>query len=125
MKTINLYNVSFSVRSLATDAIRAMAQDVTFSNIQEMVVEFFGRMGEEVWTDEYALAVAVFFKDSVAWQDKRQARCATDVRQYNKGAFKCQDGKPEPIRHADGGKRTTTVDAASALDALAEIDEQL
>lgn len=128
MLTINLNDQSFNVRPNVPELISDM-RSLNFHNMQEMLVEFFGLMEDGVYSDEYALAIEVYFKGSKATEPKaRQGRCSTDVRKYNKALFKCQ-GKEVPeqqVRHLDGGTRSQSKrDELHATMALEAIVKQL
>jgi len=128
MKTITLHGSTFTVRPPVVEIINEM-KDLGFKNIQELVMTFLEVIPESaVHTDEYALAIAVYFEDSKAWREAdRQSRCATDVRKYNTAVFKCMGNEnPEVlVRHLDGGTRATKRNEKASLDALAEIADQL
>lgn len=125
MQTINLYNSTFTVRPETLETIREL-KPLNHTTVAAMLVEFFDRV-EDVYSDEYALAVAIYYPKSNAWGSKRQARCATDVRKYNKAEFTVQqETKPEKeVKHLDGGTRRASRDMAAAEDALSQIDDQL
>ena len=125
-KSITLNNRVFVVRPQTVAVIKDM-RSVRFGHIQEMLVEFFNRM-DDVLSDEYALAISVYFPNSNA-PHARQSRCAADVRKYNNADFACMEGaKPtKPIRHLDGGTRKTKRDVAAeakALEALDALDDE-
>jgi len=126
MKTIELMGSTFVVREEVAKDIMSLDSS-SFTNMQELIREFFDMLSD-VYSDEYALAMAVYFKDSKAWNAKsRQTRCSIDVRKYNESTFKCMEGVvvDHRVRHLDGGTRATKRDVAASKNALAEIADQL
>ena len=132
MKAINLHSQSFEVRPEVAELIGKLPKP---KNIQELLCSLFGALnGDGVYTDEYALTIAVYFPDSKAIDlDKRQGRCAADVRKYNHVEFKCQldsdgvppAGPPAQVKHLDGGKRSSQLDELAVAEGLEQLKSQL
>jgi len=107
MKTITIRSQSFVVREDLAALLQSKVKDGDeWPTIQDMLVWLF-TVQAEVHTDEYALAIAVWFPESTAVREaNRRTRATADARKFSKGELRGQEGAPVlPARILDAGSR--------------------
>lgn len=105
-QTITIASRSFAVRSEVLELIKGKEGE-SWNTIQDLVCWLFDEAGD-LYSDEYALAVFVWFPESTAVEaEKRRGRALADARKYSRGKFACQEQEPDrEVRILDAGSRT-------------------
>lgn len=121
LTTITVNSLSFNIRSEFKDVLDVLNK-ANYPHIQALIVAMFDLV-DELYSDEYALAIYAFFPKSLAVNNRR-ARAAADVRKYNKREFAVQQDMEESdhqVRLIDSNTRSGGSDASHAADILSQL----